>query len=251
MTEQHEIFGPRELLGRVVGAIGALPVAAISAVRHARMFHPRGMLFEAHLEPYASVAMDDVAARFTGHALVRLSGATSKADAEHNEVLGIGMRISDRTITSASPSKDDQDLLFATILSPLTMPFAPFFTRSDDFLENAYYGVAPFFVEGYGRVKIRLAPIARSESHEGHRRERLERAVQERRAVWMVEIRHTFGLRWDPVAKLVLDQTSAIDQEALRFDPFRTGRGIKPVGFVHAIRKYVYAASQRARPTHA
>jgi hypothetical protein len=41
-----------------------------------------------------------------------------------------------------------------------------------------------------------------------------------------------------------------LDQEALRFDPFRDGRGITPVGFVHSMRKLTYLASQRARPHH-
>jgi len=68
--------------------------------------------------------------------------------------------------------------------------------------------------------------------------------------VWMVEMRETFGLRWDPIATLVLDGPSRLDQEALRFDPFRDGRGIHPVGFVHAMRRWVYAASQWARPAH-
>jgi hypothetical protein len=247
----NEPMGPREILGRAVGALWAAPVAAISALRHARMFHPRGVLYRAHVVPYSSVAGEAVAERFSGHALVRFSGATSKEDAEENEVLGIGMRISDREITSATPGERDQDLLFATILSPVTMPLAPFFTRSDDFLENAYYAVAPFAIEDAGRVKIRLAPLAVTGAHEGHRRHRLARAVDEKRAVFVIEIRQTFGLRWDAVAKLVIDEPSDIDQEALRFDPFRVGRGIHPVGFVHGIRKLVYAASQRARPTHA
>jgi hypothetical protein len=251
MNESSDAMGPREFLGRVVGAAWALPVAAISALRHARMFHPRGVLYEAHLEPFSSVAAEPVARRFSGHALVRLSGATSKKDAEHDEVLGLALRISDRPITSVVLSARDQDLLFATILSPLTLPIAPLLTRSDDFLENHYWGVAPFFVEGAGRVKLRVSPIARTEMHGGSRRERLARAVEEHRAELVVEMRQTFGLRWDPVARLFLDRPSDLDQEALRFDPFRQGRGIHPVGFVHAIRKYVYAASQRARPAHA
>jgi hypothetical protein len=40
----------------------------------------------------------------------------------------------------------------------------------------------------------------------------------------------------------------AIDQGRLRFDPFRNGRGIEPVGFVHNLRRAAYWTSQRARP---
>jgi hypothetical protein len=251
MTETRVSIGMREVLGRLVGAAWALPVAAISAARHARMFHPRGVLAHAHVTPYSSIADDDVARRFTGHALVRLSGATSKHDVERHEVLGIGLRLASRPITGPEPSAGDQDLLFATILSPLAMPIAPFLTRSGDFLDNHYYAVAPFAIEGFGRVKLRLSPIVRSEQRAGGRRQRLERAIAEHRAVFMLEMRKTFELRWAPLGELVLDGPSEIDQEALRFDPFRSGRGIEPVGFVHAIRRYVYAASQRVRPTHA
>ena len=37
------------------------------------------------------------------------------------------------------------------------------------------------------------------------------------------------------------------DPPDLRFDPFAVGRGLEPVGFVHALRVASYAASQRAR----
>jgi len=39
-----------------------------------------------------------------------------------------------------------------------------------------------------------------------------------------------------------------IDQAALRFSPFRTGRGIVPRGLIHASRIVPYPASQLARP---
>jgi hypothetical protein len=38
-----------------------------------------------------------------------------------------------------------------------------------------------------------------------------------------------------------------LDREALRFDPFRSGRGVRPVGFVHSMREGTYLASQAAR----
>jgi hypothetical protein len=49
------------------------------------------------------------------------------------------------------------------------------------------------------------------------------------------------------VARIDLDQPVELDDRALRFDPFRSGAGIVPVGFVHAIRRAAYAASQHAR----
>ena len=243
-------FGMREALGSVVGAMGAGPVALSSALRRARTFHPRGVLATGHLEPFSSVAAMATSERFVGHALVRLSGALSKGDAQTHEVLGIGLRISDHMIRSADPAAGDQDLTFATIVSPLMLPIAGVTTRSDDFLANKFWGVAPFRIEGVGRVKLRLSPMVVADMQREARRERLERAIAERRACFLVEMRHTMQLPWEPLATLVLDGLSRIDQEALRFDPFRAGRGIEPVGFVHAVRKYVYRASQWARPAY-
>lgn len=243
--------GPRETLGRIVGALWAAPVAAISAMRHARMFHPRGELALGRVEPLPRTPHPDLARRFAGHALVRLSGAVSKKERTHDEVLGIALRVSDLPIVSTAPNECDQDLLFATIVSPLTMPIAPFSTRSDDFLANQYWAVAPFEIEGIGRVKLRLTPAVQAESRSGDRQERLVRGIADHRACFVIEVRRTMHTEWMPVASLWLDALSALDQEALRFDPFRIGRGIQPVGFVHAIRKYVYAASQAVRPMHA
>jgi hypothetical protein len=39
----------------------------------------------------------------------------------------------------------------------------------------------------------------------------------------------------------------ALDQARLRFYPYRTGRGIQPVGFIHALRIITYRQGQAAR----
>ena len=55
---------------------------------------------------------------------------------------------------------------------------------------------------------------------------------------------------WGPFVPLVNLQLVSVrltDPASLRFDPFRSGRGIQPQGFVHALRRGVYSASQRAR----
>lgn len=243
----REPKGLRALAGRLVGAAAAPPVGAISAVRHARMFHPRGSVFSGRLDPIAG-RHHDVARRLAGRALVRMSGALSKREAQRFEVLGVAVRISSAPIHFAEPRDGDQDLLFATIVSPLTMPLAPFTTRSGDFFANCYYGVAPFFVEGIGRVKLRLSPVFAPPHARGARADALARAVDEGRAAFVLEVRRTLRTTWIPIATLVLDAPSDVDQEALRFDPFRDGRGISPVGLVHAMRKATYAASQSARP---
>jgi len=237
----------REALGDSVGALWSAPVAAVSALRHARMFHPRGVALhgtvEAHPGPYAELAR-----ALEGPALARLSGALFKRDVPHLEVLGVALRFASERVRDASPRDGDQDLLFATMVSPLTMPLAPFTTRSDDFLANHYWAVAPFAVAGIGRVKFRLAPLAPTLPSTLGRNAALLRDIAAGGVAFHIELRPTFRWPWRAIATLRLESESAVDQEALRFDPFRAGRGIVPVGFVHAIRRRTYAASQAARP---
>jgi hypothetical protein len=59
--------------------------------------------------------------------------------------------------------------------------------------------------------------------------------------------RQKLGSTWQPVASIRLLEGAAIDPAALRFWPFQTDRGVTPRGFVHALRRGVYWASQRAR----
>lgn len=132
------------------------------------------------------------------------------------------------------------------------MPFSPFTTAVHDYLANTYFAVAPFDVPGIGRAKWRLCPEAAAlpGSHTQTRAEKLRAAVASHAAL-RLELRRTWTRGWRPVARVVLDEEIPADQALLRFSPFRTGRGIQPRGFVHALRRGAYAASQAARPDHA
>jgi hypothetical protein len=46
------------------------------------------------------------------------------------------------------------------------------------------------------------------------------------------------------VARIHLLEAVDVDQDLLRFSPFRAGRGIVPRGFVHALRRGAYTASR-------
>lgn len=242
----------RELAGFAVGWLWAPPIAAIAAVRRSRMFHPDGIVVAAHVESAADPGDSDlvrVAERLSGPAIVRFSSALWKGEAEWPDALGCAVRFGAdeaRTVESG-----DQDLLFATILSPLTMAFSPLTTAVHDYLANTYFAVAPFDVPGVGRAKWRLCPEAAvsPESAPKGRAEKLRAAVASHVAL-RLELRRTWTRGWRPVARVVLDREIAADQAGLRFSPFRVGRGIEPRGFVHALRRGAYAASQAARPRH-
>jgi hypothetical protein len=134
------------------------------------------------------------------------------------------------------------------------MLFSPLATRHRDFLANSYYAVSPFAVAGLGRVEWRLRPVTPIEEAPAGdllaRAKRLIAAAGEGatlvleyapyRAPWRIRDERVFR----PLVSIELRAVVAVDQERLRFDPFRSGRGVTPVGFVQWLRRATYASSQ-------
>lgn len=234
---------PLEQLGRVSGWLTAPLWAAGSAIRHARVLHPRGQLVEGTLE-VADDAPEDLAAlasALEGHALVRFSGALWKRQGTHlPDVLGCAIRIRD-------DEHGDQDLLFATIKRPWTLGFAALTTDVDDYLANRYFAVSPFELVGVSkRFYLRLRPLRRGGGGET-RDERLAHAIESAPVPIAVEASYEPRGPWRQVATLRLERLSTGDDPSLRFDPFAEGHGIRPRGMVHALRRGAYRASQAAR----
>jgi len=239
----------RERLGEAVGAVLAPVVQQVSRARRARTFHPDGLVFQATV-----TSLDDggegsgVGQRLAGSALVRCSGALWRRGPQLPDVLGVAMRFRKTDALSVDVIPGDQDLLFATIVSPVTMPFSPFTTDVTDFSHNHFWAVSPFDVEGPGRSKLRLSPLTKAELNPGSREEKLRQAVSLHLAGWVLELRQTWSPGYRPIARIMLDREVQVDQAALHFSAFNDGLGFQPRGFVHAIRKAVYPASQKGRP---
>jgi hypothetical protein len=239
--------GLRERLGAAIGRWCAPPIYAIARLRGARMFHPVGYTFAGRAFAVPG-PLGSIGEQLAGRVLARCSPALSKTGREWLDVLGIALRFRPGAgpALDHEPALGDQDLLFATIRSPLTMLLSPFFTDASDFVGNRYWAVSPFAVHEHGRVELRLTPVAPAPIS-GSRELRLRRAVAAGGAAWWLEARRTLRPRWHKVAQIVLDRPVTLDDRALRFDPFRTGGGLMPVGLVHALRPAAYDASQRAR----
>jgi hypothetical protein len=243
-----------DITGLLAGIALAPVTGLLSAARRSRMFHPSGLVCSAHAEPLPGDGRArDVAERLAGPVLLRWSSAWWKTG-EWIDVLGCALRFSHGPLDS-EPKPGDQDLLLATIQRPWTMPFAPWTTRDHDYLANAYFGVSPFEVAPLGRIEWRLT--ARSPAPgTGSRQQRLEAAISAASAVLFLEwspypgpLRKPVSARFEPLLRIQLTGFVDLDQRSLRFDPFRNGRGIQPVGFVHAMRRAAYWTSQRARPS--
>jgi hypothetical protein len=241
--------GVRFAAGRALGWVLAPLFAGVSYVRQARTLHPRGPTCQATLTTDGDVSPGwaPLAERLAGPALVRLSGALWKRADRLPDVLGCAVRLVRDDRPTADAAVDDQDLLFATVLRPWTMPISPFTTDVRDYFANDYFAVSPFDVGADRPVYFRLHPLSSSVVR-GSRSERLARSMEARQAVLKLEIgARPFG-PWEPLSVMTLLRIAPIDGERIRFRPFRAGRGLRPLGFVHAMRLAVYASSQRARP---
>lgn len=225
-----------EAIGRVCGALLAPAAAAGSLLRRGRLFHPEGVLYRAEVEPLGATALSRALA---GPAWVRLSGALFRSR-QLPDILGAAVRF--------HPGEPrEQDLLFATFRSVLTLPFALLTTHPRDFLANTYSTVLPSRAPGHGRVVFRLVPEHAAPGL-GDRRARLQRAVQEGRAAFGLELRGSMGWpSWERVARITLRERMEGGGEELQFSPFQAGLGITPAGFFQAWRAVVYPASQLGR----
>ncbi len=241
-----------ERLGRLAGLALSPLTGAVAGLRRSRMFHPEGLTFRADVAPCAVGGPHEaVAARLSGPALLRFSSAWWKREKEWIDALGLAVRFRDAAEVSPAPGSGDQDLLAATIRSPWTTLLAPLTTDVHDFLANDYYAVSPFAVTGLGSVKLRWV-CSRPRLHGSTRAERLRLVVSSGLAVLELQSRELGWRRpWTPLARMTLLAEVSLDQQALRFSPFRAGRGLEPRGFVHALRHATYGSSQFARSARA
>jgi hypothetical protein len=242
-----------EELGRVIGALWGPAVRVGAALRQARLFHPEGVTYRAEVKAVTPrESLMPLASRLAGHALVRLSTALWRGQREWPDILGLAVRLRSEETVTEEPAARDQDLLFATIRSPWTLGLAPLSTDTHDWLENDYYAVSPFQVDGVGRAKLRIVS-SHVDAPGQSRVERIEAALRAGQARFTLEVwplRGESAGRWYPLAELRLLEQVELNPATLRFWPFRTGRGITPVGFIHALRIPTYRQSQEARALH-
>lgn len=216
-----------EALGELIGYPVGLLTGAISFLRNARMFHPKGILTKAEVESL----LPDMP--FTEKVLVRFSSALWK-DREWKDVLGISLRFYRDKVPV-------QDLLFASFPYPWETPIGPFLTDHKDFFANTFYAVSPFEYQGEKmKFKITFSDTCQGEN----RHEKLMYGIHHHHylILWKGDDKN-----WTQVARIRLLKEIALDQEDLRMAPFLNGLGIKPVGFIHYLRIGAYRFSQKGR----
>src|SRR5512140_1686356 len=234
-----------ESLGFVAGWLAAPAVGWATRLRGARLFHADGEVYDALAGPSGGDAgLRAVARRLAGRVLVRVSAGLWRGT-ELPDVLGLSMRFhGDAAPVPAQP--EAQDLLFVSASSLLGLPLAFLTTDPHDYMVNHYDALATFAIRDAGLARLR----ARWEPHPattGSRAQRLERAVAKRRAVVLIELCREGETEWRTILRVRLTGPSAVDQNSLGFSPFQDGGGIRPTGFVQALRVGIYFAGQRAR----
>lgn len=236
----------REALGRLAGRLLA-PLAALAArARHGRPLHPTGTLCAGEVIAAAEdPTLVPLANQLAGAAVVRLSGALWRHPGPP-DLLGCAIRLRGPRPLATLVAPEDQDLLFATVPHLwLTLP-AMFKTRRGDYLHNAYYTATALDLPGLGPAEFRLVPIPAPVQPGATREERLAAAMQAGVARLRLEVRRE-RRSWQHLCDLRLRGRLELDDHDLEFTPFHMGLGLRPRGFISAMRAAVYAASQAQR----
>lgn len=241
-----------ELLGLWTGSMLAPLLTVGSLLRQARVFHPRGIYFQAKVEPADGVdpQFADVAEGLSkGDALMRLSaGMSMMRRGLLPDVLGISMRFNASANDDFAVKAGTQDLLLVTSKSALTLPIAPLRTNQHDFLDNLYYGMGDFEIADRKHMRMRLTPLRQSGSSGEDRYEMIRQAVESDIVEFVLETAScSEPEKWFPLVRIRLMNEVELDDHKMSFWPFYTGQGIEPQGFVQYMRPVPYLSSQWAR----
>lgn len=229
-----------EMLGFVGGYFLGVLTASVSFLRQSRVFHPQGQTFLVEVDSLRPEVL-----RLHPYALMRLSSAIWKKK-EWRDTLGLALRFSAGPSFYPLPRGTDQDLLFATFDSSWKIFWSPLITRYHDYLANEYFSISPFATCNSHESYFKLVPFGKVFST-GSREDKIREAVRSGQGRFILMIRGK-NKEWIDIAELTMKKEISLDQEALRFNPFQTGLGIRPIGFIQYLRMGAYRMSQMARP---
>jgi hypothetical protein len=241
-----------EVLGLWTGSMLAPLLTLGSLLRQARVFHPRGIYFQAKAEP-----ADNVDPQFAtladglskGDALVRFSAGLSKMRrGVLPDVLGVAVRFNTSANNDFEVKKDTQDLLMVTARNVLTLPIAALKTDQRDFLANLYYGMGCYELADQPGMQLRLTPLRQSGSSGEDRYDMLRELVATDEVAFMLETASVSEPgQWYPLVRIRLVSEAKIDDRKMSFWPFYTGQDIRPQGFIQYMRPVPYLSSQWVR----
>ena len=217
----------------LVGELTSRVFGGLSRLRGSRIFHPKGVGFEARLVP--SPAASTGAELFDGteprHAVVRLSRAIGLPSALPDPC-GVAIRVTD-----AYGSGLDQDFL---LVSSGMAPVARHALLPRKRIEGGFYSsLLPYQFDG---ETVLVGASARSGGAGG-----APNGGPGGGLWFQLKLASPRGM-WRTVARLELRARLPEDEtELLCFNPWHTGGGIEPVGFLNDLRGPAYRGSQAGR----
>lgn len=214
----------------LLDAITAPAFRALSRLRRARTFHPRGVAYEATWmpSPDSPLPTEDPLRIGERTALVRVSRGAG-LPSPLPDILGVAVKVLD----VHGPGRD-QDLLLASVASDgmASWLLAPATT----FADTVFSTVLPYDVNGFRTAVVADVQGEPSTSVDG--------------PDLAVEIDIELSLE-DPDAQLatvtLTRRVSADVARDLRFDPWHTGASLQPTGRLNRLRRPAYEASQEGR----
>jgi hypothetical protein len=241
-----------EAAGSFAGMLAAPAFAAGAILRRGRFLHAEGVCFQASVTALPTPPpLAAIGKRLSGSALVRLSSGLWRGGKEWPDLLGCSIRFGLTEPGTGQAANDAQDLLCITLPKLWLLAVAPMLTRTHDFLSNSYDGGGLFEIDEMGLVKLELCPQPTAQEQGATRLQKLCQAVATGTAAFVLRAQPVDMTEPAiPLVEIRLEKQLDLDQNALAFSPFRFGRGIKPRGFIQAMRRPVYALSQRLRMGH-
>ena len=230
----------------VAAPAAAAGFSALAALRRRRSLHPTGVGYQGELlvdnDGRPGVPLFRPGAAHS--ALLRFSRGAGLPE-PLPDALGVAVKLPDAHGPGA-----DQDLLLTSSTSRPLLRRLLFPARS--FLRRAFSTALPYDLDGE-RVVLLLVPTptrnGRSPGGVAHGGGALAelRATAADGLGFEFRIAGTFGPS-QRLATLTVGQPLSVEQtEALRFNPWTTGPGIHPSGWLNLLRDAAYRASQRGR----
>jgi hypothetical protein len=233
------------------GPAVAAAFSVLAALRRTRPLHPIGVGYQGLLQvPAEAPARPGVPLFRAGasHSALRRFSRGAGLPEPLPDALGVAIKLPDAHGPGA-----DQDLLLTSssdrpLLRRLLLP-----ARS--FLRGAFSTALPYDL-GSERVVLLLVPVhvrgGRADDGNGHGPAggaigALRAAAAASGLRFELRTARSFG-RSQPLATLTTGARLTADQaDALRFNPWTTGPGIRPSGWLNLLRDAAYRASQRGR----
>ena len=226
-----------EAAGLTIGSV----LAALAAVRRGKAVHPDGVVYEARLSIAGDAAAPqgaELLARPGEHRAIARFSRSIGLPRPVPDLLGLSLRVPD-----AYGRGEHQDLMLVTSADYPLLHHV--FLPARDVQQRPYTSSLPYRT---GDDLFLVGAVPRPDSpRPGGRDEfdRLEAAASTGRLSFDLAVAPVNG-RFRPVGRLHIGRRLGQELDALRFNPWNTGGGMAPAGWLNGARDRAYKLSQAA-----